>query len=82
MNHSPNTHKTVARLILFLLYKLQDLHGVQQQTAKRKNRAENSSTDTIVNIRVTNKVARSAFFKDMVVLSLLIPMGFQRETGR
>lgn len=47
-----------------------------------KNRAESSSTNTIVNIRVTNKVARSAFFKDMVVLSLLIPMGFQRETGR
>jgi len=39
VNHSPNTHKTVARLILFLFYKLQDLHGVQQQTANRKKQS-------------------------------------------
>jgi len=56
--------------------------GCSSKLQIEKNRAESSSTNTIVNIRVTNKVARSAFFKDMVVLSLLIPMGFQRDTGR
>lgn len=56
--------------------------GCSSKLQIEKNRAESSSTNTIVNIRVTNKVARSAFFKDMVVLSLLILMGFQRETGR
>lgn len=55
---------------------------MQQQTGNRKNEVENNFTDTIANIRVTNKVARSVFLKDFALLSLLIPMGFQREMGK
>lgn len=56
--------------------------GCSSKLEIEKNKVENISTDTIANITLPNKVAKSIFLNDFVVLSLLIPMGFQRETGK